>query len=514
MPSQDSIHPPTTPRRSQRLLLLHQLQPYNPPTPYNNPSNPNPSKSNDSIKKLSNQKSAESRTKSKNCTTGLRRSTRLNNGVVDLPSLPRRSPRFCTLIVPVTEQNGVVEKPSRGEKFSGDSGNLSSGTRKSARVKGGKQAGGADEAKKKEYPVEHCEGLVVEEGKVRNGDVVEVGVKRKRKRKREKEAAKGWTKEQELALQRAYLAAMPSPHFWKNVSRLKVKHHAFTLKPLKADDPGVRLADILKQMYMVSLLHLDTALGWVPGKSQQECFDRIHRDHITPPQSQPRSRAKTITSSPLHQFSLSASKVLKPFDKKIKRSNFLKPKSYIAQKSVEKLLQGHLNVDRDREGDIFSVLEPNTDLSTNAFQPSEALSTPKQQKVKQGFLQNCTERSSSSHKKPLSRFSGSCITDLASPPVLKQVKNRVLHEKYIHQLRCREAKRKAASARTQVPITGKISEGSRIQKRDVVKAAKVALVSEARDAINKFEHAQVHFSDNCSSDEDNNVDIGVECESR
>lgn len=41
----------------------------------------------------------------------------------------------------------------------------------------------------------------------------------KRKRGGE-EISKGWTKEQELALQRAYLAAKPSPHFWKNVSKL------------------------------------------------------------------------------------------------------------------------------------------------------------------------------------------------------------------------------------------------------------------------------------------------------
>lgn len=41
----------------------------------------------------------------------------------------------------------------------------------------------------------------------------------KRKRGGE-DILKGWTKEQELALQRAYFAAKPSPHFWKNVSKL------------------------------------------------------------------------------------------------------------------------------------------------------------------------------------------------------------------------------------------------------------------------------------------------------
>lgn len=252
----------------------------------------------------------------------------------------------------------------------------------------------------------------------------------------------------------------------------------------------------------------------VPGKSQQDCFDRVHHDYMTPPQTQPRSRAKATNSSPLHQFSISASKLLKPIDKTVGRSNFLKSKSNITQKSIKKLLQRHLKVDQDREGDIFSVLEPNIDFSTNASQPIQALCTPKQQKENKGLLQSCTERSSSSssHKKSLSRFSSSCVQGLVSPPVLKKIKNRVQHEKYINQLRCREARRKAASARTKVSITG---DGSCIQKRDVVKAAKVALVSEARDAISKFQQSQVNALGNTSStDEDNDDDIGVECESQ
>ncbi|KAM0948585.1 hypothetical protein DsansV1_C06g0060951 [Dioscorea sansibarensis] len=31
---------------------------------------------------------------------------------------------------------------------------------------------------------------------------------------------KGWTKEQELELRRAYLSARPSPHFWKKVAKM------------------------------------------------------------------------------------------------------------------------------------------------------------------------------------------------------------------------------------------------------------------------------------------------------
>ncbi|XP_061336897.1 uncharacterized protein LOC133283977 [Gastrolobium bilobum] len=433
----------TTPRRSPRLLLL-QNNHNSPPAP-----NPESAKSNDSTKK--------SLVESRNCTVGLRRSPRLNNGVVGFSSL-RRSPRLSNHKPHGNEQ--MDKKSSKSDEFSCDSA-------KSRKVKG-------SEAKTKENSMVTDEALAVEgggKGKARNGDRIEVGVKRKRGGE---EIAKGWTKEQELALQRAYFAAKPSPHFWKNVSKL------------------------------------------VPGKSQQECFDRIHRDHITPPQSHPRSRAKTIKSSPLHKFSISASKLLKPIDKTVRRSNFLKPKNYITQKSIEKLLQRHLKVDQDLEGDIFSVLEPNIDFSSNTVKPCEGLSTPKQLKENQGMLQSCTETLSSSQKKPLSRFSSSYVTNLVSPAVLKQVKNRELHEKYINQLRCREARRKAASARTQKPISGKIiGEGSSIQTKDVVKAAKVALVSEAREAINKFQQSQVNFMDDSyNSDEDNDDCFGVEDESQ
>lgn len=234
---------------------------------------------------------------------------------------------------------------------------------------------------------------------------------------------------------------------------------------------------------------------------------------MTPPQTQPRSRAKTINSSPLHPFSISASKLLKPTKKKVGKSNILKSKSFITQKTIEKLLQRHLKVDQDHEGDIFSVLEPNIDLSTNTFQPNQALCTPKQQKENKGLIHSCTERASSSnHKRSLSRFSGSDVQNIVSPPVLKKVKNKVQHEKYINQLRFREARRRAASAQSKVSITG---EGNSIQKKDVVKAAKVALVSEARDAINKFQQSQVNIMGNTSSsDEDNDDDIRVECESQ
>lgn len=163
------------------------------------------------------------------------------------------------------------------------------------------------------------------------------------------------------------------------------------------------------------------------------------------------------------------------------------------------LLRKHYDVDQDHKGDLFSVLEPNTEPSTQNLSQNILFSTPKHEVKRSGFLQG-SERSSSARKIPLSRFNSLCPTALISPPVLKQVKNRALHEKYIDQLHNREAKRKAASARAakSIPRIGSRME-NHFQKLDVVKAA---LVSDARDAINQFQHLQANASVNSSELDD------------
>ncbi|EEF33472.1 uncharacterized protein LOC8288707 [Ricinus communis] len=295
----------------------------------------------------------------------------------------------------------------------------------------------------------------------------EIRVTKKRKRGEDcgsNASVEGWTKEQEMALHRAYLVAKPTPNFWKQVSKL------------------------------------------VPGKSAQDCFDRVHYDHITPPQPLPRSRVKRPNSSPLGYFSLSAGKLLSPSGLKVKRLTGNKQKSHIAQKTVRQLLQKHNCVDRNCEADLFSILEPNVTFKPDS-ELNDIVSTPKQLQEKQGFVQKCHEWSSSGQKKPLSRFRSLCRMDLVSPPVLKQVKNMALHEKYIDQLHCREEKRKKACARA-AKENGQIN----IQKIDVVRSAKNALVSEARDAINKLQHLQTNANDDSSDISDDgyvNIDGDV-----
>ncbi|KAF9681421.1 hypothetical protein SADUNF_Sadunf06G0224200 [Salix dunnii] len=273
-----------------------------------------------------------------------------------------------------------------------------------------------------------------------------------------KRAVREWTKEQEMVLQRAYFTTKPTPHFWKKVSKL------------------------------------------VPGKSAQDCFEKVNSDHVTPPQALQRSRAKRINSSPLESSSLSASGILNPSGPKSKRLR-CEQKNHLAHKNVRELLQNQNRMDRDYEADFFSIFEPDMNPSTQDSQLAVKISTPEHSKVKQGFLHKFHERSSSGHKKPLSRLS-SCGIDIVSPPVLKQVKNRALHEKYIDQLHCREAKRKAAYARAGKSV-GKKNRGEiNVQKIAVVRAAKNSLVSDVRDALNHLHDLQANAGSSSDFDDD------------
>ncbi|KAG8390068.1 hypothetical protein BUALT_Bualt01G0044900 [Buddleja alternifolia] len=281
-----------------------------------------------------------------------------------------------------------------------------------------------------------------------------IGEKRKRYQVEEEcEAVQGWSEEQELALQKAYLTAKPTPHFWKKVARM------------------------------------------VPGKSAEECFDRIQSDHLTPSQPRTRSMANTKKPSPL---SFSASKLLSPAEtRKTKRFRPTKRSTLLAQKTVRSLLQKQQNEHQDYEPDFFSVLEPTINPSSPNIQ-AFASPTPNQE---HGILSRFGEMSSSAHKKHFSRLNSLSKAPFVSPPVLKQVKNKALHEKYIDQLHCREAKRKAESLRN-----AKGKNNKKVSQLNVnsVKVAKDALVFDAQDAINQFRSLQSSMIDNI--DEDNMSD--------
>jgi hypothetical protein len=190
------VYPPGTPRRSPRLILLHEN---------NNPTTPKP----------------KSSTISRPKTVRVRKSPNLSDQV---PSL-RRSPRFSKKNdVKVSEFGSCdsMRKTGReGKEKKSSGGVVVEGGRKRRRKHGGD---GIEEGRKKEEIEGGVEGKRKRDG---GGEIVEelrkeeveCGVKRKRKRGGG-EVAQGWTKEQELALRTAYFTAKPSPHFWKNVSKL------------------------------------------------------------------------------------------------------------------------------------------------------------------------------------------------------------------------------------------------------------------------------------------------------
>ncbi|KAK3211086.1 hypothetical protein Dsin_015792 [Dipteronia sinensis] len=421
----------------------------------------------------------------------LRRSSRLNSGVASLQSL-RRSPRFSdkriaeVLVKNSRDCNKGIESVSnkrRGKKAEMGLKSSEEIVVNSERRTRKSFVSSVVESKVGLNLCPESEGtkliIVVglrasgkakgRERKERVVDQTSEGTRVSRKRKRgddgnESCKIQGWTKEQEIALQRAYYASNPTPHFWKKVAKL------------------------------------------VPGKSAQDCFDKVHSDHVTPPQHPPRSRAKKMDLSSLAHFSLSASKLLKPTELKIKMPSCKKLKSHLAQKNVRQLLQRKHHVEQDYEADLFSVLEPNINSYTQVNEQNGLLSTPpKHLQEKQKSLQKCCEGSSGCKKRTLSRFSGSRGTTLFSPPVLKQVKNRALHEKYIDRLHCREAKRKAASGKeNRKEING--------LKMDVIKTAKHALVTDAQNAIDQFRHLHAKTLSDSSDADGNCIDRDDESE--
>lgn len=149
-----------------------------------------------------------------NLSSGLKKSVR-NNGVDGSQSL-RRSQRLSNQQTVVSE---CTEKSS-GVKCYHLSSN--SASKEEAFDSGKGRVGGVDLGENLSVKGKGSMKREAEESEGGNR-VVEVSRKRKRDEEgneNENENVQGWTKEQELALQRAYFAAKPTPHFWKKVSKL------------------------------------------------------------------------------------------------------------------------------------------------------------------------------------------------------------------------------------------------------------------------------------------------------
>ncbi|KAG1371215.1 hypothetical protein COCNU_16G003090 [Cocos nucifera] len=352
---------------------------------------------------------------------------------VDSSQSRRRSPRFASDVAEIPKKDGdFVVKPRRSERLMGPS----------------------KVAAKVAVDVPGDENSDGERGR---------GEKKRRKREENVEAEtetgrseveeccgfEGWTREQEVALRRAYFS--------------------------------------------------------VPGKTAQECFNRIHADLATPTQPQPRSRANRLNFSPVGSLTLSGSKMKELLETKIKRVRSRKQKSLIAQKTARHLLRKHCLTDRSQEADHFSNLE--TSPNSLHLELPEIMSpeTPDCIRNPSSFLQKCNERSSSSHRKMLSRFNTSEADP--SPEVLKQIKNITLHERYIDHLHCRDARRRTCT-KTANPIADRCKKTSSELGIGALKAARTALISEAKECISHFQQMQANSFDNHESfdTEDKNAD--------
>ncbi|XBI11095.1 hypothetical protein VPH35_138220 [Triticum aestivum] len=274
-------------------------------------------------------------------------------------------------------------------------------------------------------------------------------------------ASDEWTEEQDTILRQAYFTARPSPHFWKKVSKM------------------------------------------VPGKSAEDCFNRVHADLSTPTPIAPRPRSKT-QFSPLAHFTLSDPKFPNLLEPLAGRPRTAKQKSQLAQKTVRHLLKKHSLIDQAQEADHFSIFETSPSALQLNIPLDDSPGTP--DNYLKSFSLHKYSVSSSARKRPLSRLKTKHAEP--SPPVLKPLKNTVLHEKYINQLTRREGAkkpRKKAAGTNATDPERPLSE----QRAGSVKAAKNALISEATDFIGQFKKLQAnslaHVLENSEDDEDNSV---------
>ncbi|XP_031503775.1 uncharacterized protein LOC116266624 [Nymphaea colorata] len=277
----------------------------------------------------------------------------------------------------------------------------------------------------------------------------------------------GWSQDQENALERAYLMTRPSPHFWREIAKL------------------------------------------VPGKSAKECFDRIHSIIPTPPTQQPRSRTKRKVS-PLGQISLAGNVPLEQFSLRGRISG--KRKSLLARRAVRHILRKQVLADQGRAAGLFSAFEGSCSTDKDPSQMRKL--TIKNNKLKSCLEMNGESEPSGSRNKMPNTVTPFHQQALVSPEILKKVKNLDLHEKYIDRLHIREQtrSRKAAVKRTDsVPAETK---GRTLDKTETLKYARLALVSDARDALKQIQqesHEIETFSEyDGFNDDDNDND---DCES-
>lgn len=265
---------------------------------------------------------------------------------------------------------------------------------------------------------------------------------------------KGWTMEQDMALQNAYFQVRPSSNFWFEVSKK------------------------------------------VSGKTAKECFDRYYSGHPTPPITQSRSR-KPAAESPVRTISFPSPRL--SFDSK---PHFGRGKQGLlkAHQTVRHILRQQRVADGNYEADVFSAVEKNSLLQdcTNWVTSSSpalkgeiilsesSVATPDNCLVGNGRRDNeelwqyvsLKQKAQFDHDPNQSITRLSVQGQLLSPEVLKRESNPGRLDRFLDMLHLRRVEKKKSFS-----VKGTTQSGYRAENRQKSEGRFTQCVSAARDAI-------------------------------
>eukprot|EP00250_Pteridium_aquilinum_P006155 c16127_g1_i1 orf=60-1568(+) len=274
---------------------------------------------------------------------------------------------------------------------------------------------------------------------------------------------KGWTSEQDEALQNAYFQVRPSSNFWFEVSK--------------------------------KLL----------GKTAKDCFDRFYSAHPTPPTTQPRSR-KLVAESPVRTISFPS-----PMPSLKCKARFGRGKQGLlkAHQTVRHILRQQRVADGTYEADVFSAVEQLNsrncalqDSTNRAMTPLPVFKGRDNSESLTATPVNCFGDakgdselwwSGSSKSKPQSghdqnQYStmSSIQSQLLSPEVLKAERNPGRLDRFLDILHLRRVEKRKTSSLKGIPQKSCTVEDSLKSERSFtqcIAAAREAIISDAKEVL-------------------------------
>ncbi|CAM6097422.1 unnamed protein product [Calypogeia fissa] len=202
-----------------------------------------------------------------------------------------------------------------------------------------------------------------------------------------------WTEEQEIALHKAYATIKPSANFWHLISKQ------------------------------------------VPGRSAEECFDKLYSEHPTPPRIPHRKCLKEVNCP---------ASLPRPTKTKITGSRRLVE----AHRTVRNILRRQQIDDEDYKADAFAALEPPDVVHSVSAVSNEIDLKFCFNRTLPGSTEDSTTHCrelNKENRKPKrvgpSREFGIGQSQVSSPEILKEVKDPLMLDKYIDHLHQRRSRR-------------------------------------------------------------------------